>query len=201
MFDQAKRTSMLKELFRKSIHICSALVPTLLKLVYWPVIFCLIGAAILYSLCELLRLKGRNIPLVSKITMIAARERDNNKFVFGPVTLVIGILIAALTLPLEYAQVGIYALSFGDGFASLVGRAFGHIEIPYSGGKTIAGSTGCFIASATAAFICSGNIFIGISAGLLTMLIEGLPLGDYDNLVIPIACGSFCSITSGLFGF
>jgi len=194
--DEKKRTSMLKELFRKSIHICSALVPTFLKIAYWPVIFCLLAAAILYLLSEYFRLKGRKIPLVSFITMTAARERDDNKIVLGPVTLVCGILIASLVLPLEYAQVGIYALSFGDGFASLVGRAFGHIEIPYSGGKTIAGSTGCFLASALAAYLCTHNIFIGIATGLLTMFIEGLPLGDYDNLVIPIACGSFYSMTS-----
>lgn len=203
MLDEKKRNSMLKEIFRKSIHICSALVPTLLKIegAYWYVIIGLAVAAVLYSLSELLRLKGHNIPLVAKITMLAARDRDNNKVVFGPITLVCGILIAALVLPIEYAQLGIYALAFGDGFASLVGKAFGHIEIPYSGGKTIAGSSGCFIASSCAAFLCTHNIFISIVTGILTTLIEGLPLGDYDNLVIPISCSSFYCLAENYLHF
>ena len=80
--------------------------------------------------------------MISKITEIAARKRDENHFVLGPVTLVCGILLAALLLPLDCARVGIFALAFGDGLASLMGKLFGKITIPGAHGKTAAGSVG-----------------------------------------------------------
>lgn len=97
-----------KELFRKSIHICSSFVPLFLGIAYWPVIAGLVILVSFYSVCEFLRLKGKTIPLISKVTEIAARKRDENKFVLGPVTLVFGILLAALFLPLDCARVGIF---------------------------------------------------------------------------------------------
>ena len=149
--------SLFKELFRKIIHICSSLVPLFLKLFYWPTIALLILAGVSYSVCEVLRLKGVNIPIISRVTEIAARKRDENKFVLGPVTLVIGILLAALILPLESAKIGIYALAFGDGLASLCGNMFGKITIPGSKGKTDAGSLAFFIAVFISTYCVSGD--------------------------------------------
>lgn len=182
--------SILKELFRKSIHICSSLVPLLLGFAYWPVIILLIIALVLYSVSEILRLNNINIPIIAKITEIAARKRDENRFVLGPVTLVIGILIAALMLPLEFARVGIFALAFGDGLASLVGKLFGKITIPGAHGKTVAGSFACFLAVYIAAFCCTGLCFISLILATCAMFIEMLPLADFDNVIIPISIGS-----------
>lgn len=182
--------SILKELFRKSIHICSSLVPLFLKLAYWPVIGLLILAGAGYSACEILRLRGYTIPLISKITEVAARKRDENKFVLGPVTLVIGILIAALLLPLEYARIGIFALAFGDGLASLAGKLLGRITIPGAKGKTVAGSLTCFLAVFIATFCCSRNCLLSLIIALCAMLIEVLPLADFDNILIPIVIGT-----------
>lgn len=189
-----RKYSLIKELFRKSIHICSSFVPLLLKVAYWPVIALLIFAVVFYSISEVLRLRGVSIPIIAKITEIAARKRDENKFVLGPVTLVIGILIAALVLPLEYARVGIFALAFGDGLASLVGRMIGKITIPGAHGKTVAGSLTCFFAVYTATFCCSGNCFISLVVGLCAMLIEVLPLADFDNILIPVCIGFIYSL-------
>jgi len=185
-----KLNSILKELFRKSIHICSSLVPLFLGLAYWPVIILLVLAAAGYSVCEILRLKGYTIPLISKITEIAARKRDENKFVLGPVTLVIGILIAALVLPLDCAKVGIFALSFGDGLASLVGKLIGKVTIPGAKGKTVAGSLACFTAVYISTFCCCKNCFVSLIIAVCAMLIEVMPLADFDNVLIPVSIGS-----------
>lgn len=182
--------SLLKELFRKSIHICSSFVPFFLKLAYWPVIGLLIFALIGYSICEVLRLKGYSIPLISKITEVAARKRDENKFVLGPVTLVIGILLAALILPLDCARVGIFALAFGDGLASLTGKMIGKITIPGAKGKTVAGSLACFMAVYISSFCCCKNCFVSLIVAVCAMLIEVLPLADLDNILIPISIGT-----------
>src|SRR5574344_1338557 len=74
-----------KEFFRKSIHLCSALVPVALHFFYWPVIIALSIAVILYSIAEIARLHGKTVPLISAVTAAAARSRDANKFVLGPV--------------------------------------------------------------------------------------------------------------------
>ena len=186
--------ALLKELFRKSIHICSSFVPFFLGLAYWPVIVLLVLAVIVYSISEILRARGINIPLISKVTEIAARKRDENRFVLGPVTLVCGILLAALLLPLDCARVGIFALAFGDGLASLMGKLFGKITIPGAHGKTAAGSLTCFFAVFVSTFCCSGNCLLSLIIALCAMFIEILPLSDFDNLIIPPVIGYIFSV-------
>lgn len=180
---------LLKELFRKTIHICSALVPTLLGIIYVPTILLLVLAAVLYIIFETARVRGKKIPLVSKITEIAARKRDEDKFVLGPVTLVVGILIAAIFLPPKAARLGIYALSFGDGTASLFGKMFGRIRIPGTKGKTAAGSLACFTAVFLSSFAVTGNTFQSLILAFTAMIIEIVPLSDFDNLIIPVTIG------------
>ena len=186
--------AIFKELFRKSIHICSSFVPLFLGFAYWPVIILLVLALIGYTISEILRSKNINIPLISKVTEIAARKRDENHFVLGPVTLVCGILLAALLLPLDCARVGIFALAFGDGLASLMGKLIGKITIPGAHGKTAAGSLTCFFAVFVSTFCCCGNCFIALCVGLCAMFIEVLPISDFDNLIIPPAIGFIYSV-------
>lgn len=189
--------AIFKELFRKSIHICSSFVPFFLKLAYWPVMALLVVAVIVYSISEILRARNIELPVISKVTEIAARKRDENRFVLGPVTLVGGILLAALLLPLEYARVGIFALSFGDGLASLSGKLFGKITIPGAHGKTVAGSLTCFLAVFISTFCCSQNCIISLIVATCAMFIEVLPLADFDNLIIPISIGVIYSLCTG----
>lgn len=175
-----------KELFRKSIHLCSALVPTFLGMAYFPVIACLACSAAVYTVSELLRMKGINVPVVAQVTERAARERDKNKFVAGPVTLVLGIMLSAVFFEPEAARVGIYALSFGDGLASLAGKLFGRTRIPRTHGKTVVGSIACFLAVLISSFAVLRNFWQAFALALVAMLIEVLPLADFDNLVIPV---------------
>lgn len=189
---------VLKEIIRKSIHLCSGFIPLLLLYFYWPTIVLLVFAVIIYSICELLRMKGFVIPLVSKITEAAARKRDEDKFVLGPVTLVCGILVAALVLPYDAARVGIFALAFGDGCASLVGKTIGKIKIPHMGGKTLEGCLACCIAVFIATFFVTNNALLSLFIGLFTMVIEVLPLFDFDNLIIPVSVGSLFLVLTKL---
>ena len=199
IFVRDKKT-LLKELFRKSIHLISAVIPFLLSKYYWPVIIGFMIIVVLYYFSELFRLEGHEIPLISFVTETASRKRDECKFVLGPVTLVLGILFAALVLPLEYAKVGIYALSFGDGLASLVGKAIGRVEIPHTGGKTLEGSLACLIAVFTSTFIVTNNLLVSLLVALMAMLIEVLPLSDFDNMIIPISISYFYFILCNYIG-
>ena len=181
--------TIVKELFRKSIHLCSSFVPLFFSYNYWLTVYGLLGVVVLYYFCELARLEGHPVILISRITETASRQRDEYKFVLGPVTLVFGIVLAALLIPLPYAKVGIFALAFGDGLASLAGKLFGRIKLPHTGGKTLEGSLTCFAAVFISTMIVCQRPVVSFLVALLAMLIEVLPLGDWDNMIIPVATG------------
>lgn len=175
-----------KEIFRKTIHLCTAFIPLFLDRFYWPIIILLSLVLVAYIICEFLRIKGITVPIISKITDIASRKRDENRFVLGPVTLALGVLITALCFPSMPAKIGILALALGDGLASLFGKVFGHVYIPLTSGKTVAGSLTCFIAIFLSTWVCSGNVVCALFVGIAGMLIEVFPMKNYDNLALPI---------------
>ena len=188
-----KRMNMLaKELVRKAIHVCAAFVPFFLELAYYPVMALLALVLLLYCIAEYLRCKGHNVPFISTLTLVAARKRDENRFVLGPATLAVGVLLTAAFFPSQAAAVGICALAFGDGLASLVGKCFGRIKIPFTSGKTAAGSLACFTAIFCSTFVLTGNTKTALGCGLVGMAFELLPLKDFDNLVIPLVIAACC---------
>ena len=188
-----KRMNMLtKELFRKAIHICAAFVPLFLDFAYYPVMVLLTLVLVLYCVAEYLRCKGHTVPVISFVTMVAARKRDENRFVLGPATLAMGVLLTAAFFQPLPARVGICALAFGDGLASLVGKCFGQIRIPFTGGKTVAGSLACFAAIFCSTYHITGSSSVALGCGLVGIGFELLPLKDLDNLVIPILIAGIC---------
>lgn len=182
--------SLYKEIFRKSIHLCAAFVPFFLARFYGATMTLLVLAGVGYTLCQILALRGISIPLISDITDMAARARDKGKFVLGPLTLVIGIFLSALLWEQKAAAAGILALAFGDGLASLAGKIFGNLHIPHTGGKTCAGSLVCFLAIFISTFCVLQNAEAALCLAVSGMLIEILPLKDFDNILIPVALGA-----------
>lgn len=176
-----------KELFRKSIHLCTVFVPLMLQKSYYPVIISLFCVVVLYIITETLRLNGHTVPLVSAVTQAAARKRDENKFVLGPVTLAVGVLVTALLFEPIPSSIGICALALGDGLASLAGKICGKVAIPFTNGKTAAGSVTCFAAIFVSTFVITRDSELSLVIACAGMLIEILPLNDFDNLLIPIA--------------
>ena len=189
-----QKQSFYKELVRKSIHICSAFIPLLLSFLYWPVIGALLAMLAVYSASEFLRLRNIKVPVISSITATAAREKDEGRFVLGPVTLVIGIVFTALMWEETAYTIGILCLAFGDGFASIIGKMFGKRKLPFSKGKTYAGSTGCFIACFIALLLFTKSIKISLIVAAVTTLIEAFPLGDWDNIIIPTLTGAVATL-------
>ena len=183
--------SIIKEVFRKLIHLCSSLIPLFVdKISYWGTIFLLFLALFIYCISEILRLSGTQVPIISKITEVAARKRDENKFVLGPVTLVLGIISALLLWENDAARIGIYALAFGDGLASLFGKLFGKRRIPFTSGKTYIGSITCFVAVFISSFCVCKNLLYSLLIAFVAMVLEMLPLKDFDNVVLPGCIGA-----------
>ncbi len=183
-----------KELVRKSIHLSACFVPPL-TLVSKPfVVISLASVLVLYCIAELLRTKGVHIALVSSLTEVAARKRDENHFVLGPVTLALGVLLSVILFDNDISSLAIYALAFGDGLASLAGKIFGKHLIPYTAGKTIEGSFTCFVAILLSTFIVTKDIFLSFVIAAGGTIIEVLPIKDFDNLIIPIILGFIAQI-------
>ena len=180
---------MRTESVRKSIHFLIALSPGLAALNYPLAVLSLAAGIWGYTVMEQMRLAGVRVPLVSAITRMACRPRDMNRFVLGPVTLALGALAALLLFPLPAACIGIFALAFGDGFASLAGKLFGRLRPAFLLGKSVEGSAACFAASFASAWLVSRSLAVSLAAAITATAVEALPLGDYDNIALPLAVG------------
>jgi dolichol kinase len=180
---------MLKtELIRKSIHFLIALIPLVAACNKAAALALLAGGTAFYTAMELLRRGGMPVPLISRITVLASRERDTG-FVQGPVTLGMGALLTVALYPAPVAAIAIYALAFGDGFSSIVGKWFGRLRPAFLRGKSLEGSCACFAATFVAALLVSSSLRTALIAALAATITEALPLKDYDNLAIPLAVG------------
>lgn len=184
----------IKEIFRKSIHVCAAMIPFFASIMFTQTLVLLSFMICTYIVAEHCRTSGRAIPIITGITNFAARKRDEGKFILGPVTLAFGILLSLILFPLPVAKIGIYALAFGDGLASVAGKLFGKREIPFSKGKTFEGSFACFIAVFLSSWLSTHALLLSLEVAILAMAIEILPLKDYDNLCIPVLISLFVFI-------
>ncbi len=179
-----------KEAVRKAIHFLIALVPLLSSLLGAAAALALLASGIVvYTYAEWKRSRGEIVPVISQLTRIASRERDEGHFVLGPVTLGLGAMIALMLYPEPAASLAIYSLAFGDGVASLIGKLFGSTRIPASGGKTLEGSAACFSAVFLASFFVLGTVLSAATIAVAATLLEAAPTEDLDNLILPTGVG------------
>jgi dolichol kinase len=177
------------ELIRKSIHFLIALAPSIASLDRAFAVFLLASGTLVYAVAETARLGGVSIPLVSSLTAAASRDRDKGRFVLGPVTLGLGAMLALLLYPDPAASIAIYALAFGDGAASMVGKLFGRTRPSFLMGKSLEGSLACFVAVFVAAYRVQPDVRIAFFAAVAAAFTEALPLEDLDNIAIPVSVG------------
>ena len=193
-FTISKKKTIETEFIRKSIHFLIAFCPLLAA---WNRLFTLVflmAGILVYIFFENLRTKGFYIPLFSAVAARAGRQRDEGRFVLGPVTLGMGALLALVLYPPQTAALAIYALAFGDGFASLVGKTFGRVKPAFLFGKSLEGSLACFTAVFIASWRVSHNLFVSAAAALTAAAAEALPLEDFDNIIIPLAVAMAVSL-------
>jgi len=177
------------EIVRKAIHFLIAFTPSMAAVNRPLTVLFLMAGTLGYTYMEYLRLNGVKIPVFSSLNRMASRPRDAGRFVMGPVTLGLGALIALLLYPSPVASIAIYALAFGDGFASLAGKFLGKWRPAFLYGKSVEGSLACFTATLISAYAVSGSMRIALTAAFTAMIVEALPIGDYDNLLLPVTVG------------
>jgi len=174
------------ELFRKSIHLMVGMTPLLAHYSLALTEGFLVIGLLIYTLAESLRLQGTEIPVISRATRLASRQRDRERAVLGPITLGLGALLCLLLYPEPAASVGIYALAFGDGLSSIVGKLWGRLVIPFTGGKTFEGSLTAFGVILVVALAFGASAPVALLIAACGTFLEALPLEDLDNLAIPL---------------
>jgi dolichol kinase len=101
----------------------------------------------------------------------------------------VGALLALLLYPSTAAALAIYALAFGDGLASLAGKLLRTPRIPLTCGKTVAGSSACFVVVLLSSLRLTGSPVKALILAAVATALEMIPLRDFDNLILPVGVG------------
>lgn len=143
---------------------------------------------LLYTLSEIARIRGINVPVLSSITWKAANKTELYEFATSPIFFAFGIAVSLLVFPEPICYAGIAVLTLGDGGAHLFGMKFGKHSLPTNKGKSVEGTiTGFVCAFVGAMFFVSP--LMALVAAAVGMLIEGLPNPLNDNLLLPLVSG------------
>jgi HAD superfamily phosphoserine phosphatase-like hydrolase len=177
------------DLVREDIHASGFFMPIIASLIGIPSVGALIFTiALVYTISELLRLDGKELPLISAITRHAASQSEIHGFAAAPLYFAGGILFTLLVFPhpASYAAIAMFCL--GDSAASIFGGLIS-TALPFNKGKTWEGSIGGFVFAFLAGLFFVHPIYALIGAAI-AMTIEVLPLPINDNVLIPVITGA-----------
>ena len=177
------------EIVRKSLHFLIALVPLLASVSLPGTLFLVAFGTLFYTFAEVSRRQGRPVFVVSELTLIASREGEKGRFVLGPITLGLGAMLSLILYPEPAASIAILALAFGDGIASLAGKVLRGPVIPLTRGKTLSGTLACFVAVFLVTLRVSGRPIPSLIIAGAAAVLEAIPAGNFDNLVVPLGVG------------
>lgn len=182
---------ILKEIQRKSIHIIGIIVIPLdfyFGLVFPSIL--VLSLSCLYILSEYAKKKEKHFPIIQNITKFALRTKSNGTTDYAPLLLSAGVIIPLVIFPVPISYCAIIAVVLGDGFASIIGKSFGRHKLVFK--KSLEGTSAGFFATFVGCFFfVSPELALGISG--IAMGVEMLPLGKFDNVVIPLVVGSVLS--------
>ncbi len=150
--------------------------------------FLILLTALIYTISEVARVRGKNLPILSSITLNAVNKPEFYEFATAPINFALGIAFSLLIFPAPIRYVAITILTLGDGFAHIFGMKFGKHRIPFNKGKNLEGSISGFL------FAFLGSLLFvdptrALIAATFGMIIEALPLPLNDNFTMPITTG------------
>jgi len=176
----------LQSKFRPIIHALSLVVPIVVELTSRNIAVVLLLAAVaVFTISELIRLKGGRVPLITSFTLQMSRPKEEARFIVGPVYLAIGIVVVLLIFPLNIAFASILIVGVGDPVAAYVGGKIGHLKL---GRKTLEGFVGGLLASSLIASLLVSPV-VAFVGSFVAMCLELLGVVD-DNLTMPIGAGA-----------
>ena len=132
------------------------------------------------------KLKKKRVPAVD--WLLEVFERPGAPPGYGAFWFGVGTLLLLIYLS-EVNQIaaGIFVLSLGDCFASVIGR-FGRIRLPYNKSKTLEGVIAFFIVSSFSVIFIGWQ---GLALAAVASLVESVNFHLDDNLTVPVACVAF----------
>jgi len=181
------------DLVREDIHASGFFVPVIAGLISIPVVAALIVIiALIYTISELTRLEGRELPLISAITRHAASQSELNGFAAAPLYFAFGIVLTLVLFPTLKGAAAIAMFCLGDSAASLFGGLIS-TSLPFNKGKTWEGTLAGFL------FAFLGGLFfvsplLALVGAAIAMTIEVLPLPINDNISIPLITGAVLTL-------
>jgi HAD superfamily phosphoserine phosphatase-like hydrolase len=180
---------------REDIHASGFFMPLIASLIGVPAVGTLIFIiALVYTISEIWRLEGRELPLISAITRHAASQSELRGFAAAPLYFAFGILFTLVVFPnpASYAAVAMFCL--GDAAASLFGGLIS-TSLPFNKGKTWEGSVaGFFLAFLAGLFFIPSHPLIALAGAAIAMTVEVLPLPINDNVLVPVITGAALTV-------
>lgn len=180
-----------QELFRKSIHMLFIFTIPLMSYTSERVAqLLLIVFGLLYYLFEQMRLKNKDIPLLTKITQYARRPQEYNTMALAPLTLAIGIVLTMeLYDNMQAVKIAIVASTLGDSCAAIIGRMFPKPALFWNRKKSWSGFIANFVSVSGGVFFLT-TPFNALILGISSAGVESLDLEHIDNLVVPLFVGA-----------
>jgi dolichol kinase/phosphoserine phosphatase len=182
------------DFLRETIHASGAFVPVLCSFTGVPAVALMICIVIVfYVVSELLRMSGKNLPLISTVTHHAASQAELCEFTAAPIYFAVGILLALLLFPAPISGAAIAIFALGDSTASIFGKLIPKKPLPFNKGKTLGGSLcGFFFAFLAGLFFVP--LVKALVGAVVAMAIECLPLPLNDNVLIPLCTGAVLTL-------
>ncbi|HKB80821.1 MAG TPA: DUF92 domain-containing protein [Thermoanaerobaculia bacterium] len=174
---------------RQSVHVAIGLAAVTLKWLPWRIAAAIAVFAALGNWLLLHRVVGKRI---------ARHERGwDTGLVLYP--LVVATLIVLFNWHIELAAVAWVILAFGDGTATLLGRAMPVARLQWNREKSWGGLIGFLLAAGIGAMgislLFGGPLaWLVITAVVVAGLIESMPLGLDDNITVPAAAATVLAI-------
>src|SRR5437660_1360554 len=174
---------------RKFLHIVFGLLALSLKYLPWRIAALVAAAAVVVNGFVLHRLVGKRV---------ARHERGWDwGIVFYPAAVLALILI--FNWHISIAAVAWVIMAFGDGFATLIGRALPLARLPWNGEKSAGGLLAFLVlgggaALMTARFFDRPALWAVIIAVVIAAIAETLPLRLNDNVVVPAAAAGTLAV-------
>lgn len=184
-----KPLQLKKELLRKSIHLSTSVIPLLYyyglskQSILW---ICLFFTAGFFS-ADILRM---NFDLARRYFLVVfsglLREDEQNRKFTGASWLFLGMTATFYLFPKEAAIPAVLFLTLADPAAAIAGKKFGS---DYFFGKSIEGSLGFYLTASAVILLFTDFSWLGIATALGAAVIEFLPIGINDNILIPLFAG------------
>jgi dolichol kinase len=193
---EVKQSNLSRRGLREAIHTSSFLLTFICIYVTGNILLAsvILFLAVLYTISEVARVRGINIPVLSSVTWRAANKTELYEFATAPIHFALGIAISLLIFPEPIRYVAITALTLGDGGAHIFGMKFGKTKLPFNKGKNIEGTIFGLIFTFLGAmlFVDPARALLAATVG---MLVEGIPSPINDNFTIPLSTGIILALT------